>query len=68
MNNDAGKGDTYRPLNPQKWSEGYDRAFKPKDTNAPAPDDKIASTKTPAPLGPISTGFDEDILSENEES
>lgn len=32
MNGQAGKGDTYRPVDPKKWSENYDRIFgKKKD-------------------------------------
>ena len=35
MNGQAGKGDTYRPVDPKKWSENYDRIFgkKPKPRN-----------------------------------
>jgi hypothetical protein len=28
MNGQAGKGDTYRPVDPKKWSENYDRIFR----------------------------------------
>lgn len=30
MNGQAGKGDTYRPVDPRKWSENYDRIFRKK--------------------------------------
>lgn len=31
MNGQAGKGDTYRPVNRKAWDEGYSRIFrKPK--------------------------------------
>jgi hypothetical protein len=35
MNGQAGKGDTYRPVDWKKWSDNYDKIFgkkgKPKD-------------------------------------
>jgi hypothetical protein len=30
MNGEAGKGDTYRRVDPRKWSENYDRIFGKK--------------------------------------
>jgi hypothetical protein len=30
MNGQAGKGDAYRPVDPKKWSENYDRIFRKK--------------------------------------
>lgn len=29
-NGQAGKGDSYRPVDPKKWSENYDRIFGKK--------------------------------------
>jgi len=34
MNGQAGKGDTYRPVDPKKWSENYDRIFGKKKPKA----------------------------------
>jgi hypothetical protein len=31
MNGQAGKGDTYRPIDRQKWDENYERIFGKKD-------------------------------------
>jgi hypothetical protein len=33
MNGEAGKGDTYRPVNKKKWEEEYDRIFGKKPLN-----------------------------------
>jgi hypothetical protein len=30
MNGQAGKGDTYRPVDSKKWSQNYDRIFGKK--------------------------------------
>lgn len=39
MNGQAGKGDTYRPVDQKKWSENYDRIFgkKKKPPSKPKP-------------------------------
>lgn len=68
MNGDAGKGDTYRPVNPKVYGENFDRIFN-KEKHAPTPNDnETPGTKATGPLGPISVGFDEDVLREDEES
>ena len=31
MGGEAGKGDTYRPVNRQKWSDNYEKIFGKRD-------------------------------------
>ena len=45
MSRDAGKGDTYRPVNQKKWDENYDRIFaskKPKVADDSLPDSRVS--------------------------
>jgi hypothetical protein len=35
MNGQAGKGDSYRKVDPAKWAENYDRIFRRKVKHAP---------------------------------
>jgi hypothetical protein len=32
VNSQAGKGDKYRPIDPVKWNEGWEKAFGKKKT------------------------------------
>lgn len=42
-NGQAGKGDSYRPVDPKKWSDNYDRIFGKKKEKAKP----VKKTKSP---------------------
>lgn len=46
MSREAGKGDTYRPVNQKKWDENYDRIFAPK--NKKVTHDSIDASRFPS--------------------
>lgn len=52
--NDAGKGDTYRPLNRKLWDEGYDRIFN-KDKRNAATDEQTITPEADSDKAPRGT-------------
>lgn len=47
MNGQAGKGDTYRKVDPQKWSENYDRIFGKKNKSKAKNESRKQQTRKP---------------------